>query len=241
MPPTGSPAWIVAVLIGLGMLAVTLRRQWLVWRKPPPDSSPPPNPLRKVVHLSLVVWVVLALLPGHLAWVGLAIWLLGFLIGWQAFSQPQFQWIAWRAEREPWLDVGLISFPAVCYWGTLLLPAWGAALLLIYLAVGDGLASLIGNARMRPLPWNRQKSWAGLGGFLLSGPVALLVLSMLAGRPDGSLAALSFPPLFENGSGFLFFAMALALIETLPGRLDDNLRIGLCFLLLWWLTGGLLH
>jgi dolichol kinase len=90
----------------------------------------------------------------------------------------------------------------------------------IIIAFGDGSATLAGMlARGRKLPWNNAKSWVGLVAFLLcSIPLATLVY-WGESRPGVS---------FQVALACVVpAALAAALAETLPTRMNDNIRVGL--------------
>ncbi len=93
--------------------------------------------------------------------------------------------------------------------------AWGG------LAFGDGLATIagiLGGRATGPLPWNREKSWAGLAGFLAAGlPGGVILWCWTRGEafPPAALPAL------------LMVGAAVALLESLPLGIDDNLVVGL--------------
>lgn len=90
----------------------------------------------------------------------------------------------------------------------------------IIIAFGDGSATLAGLlVRGRRLPWNNAKSWAGLSAFLLCAiPLATLVY-WGESRPHVALPialACAVPT-----------AIVAALVESLPTRINDNLRVGI--------------
>jgi dolichol kinase len=114
---------------------------------------------------------------------------------------------------------------------------------LAVLAFGDGSATLGGMlARGRRLPWNSKKSIVGTVCFILvATPMAALVywgeahdIYQTAGLPrvDFAMALL----------GALAAAVAAALVESLPVRTNDNLRVGvtaaLVIGLFQWLAVG---
>jgi uncharacterized protein (TIGR00297 family) len=89
--------------------------------------------------------------------------------------------------------------------------AWGV------LAAGDGVATLAGQGMRSPrLPWNPDKSVAGLVGFVLGGTAAATGLLIVVGRHDLGAPVLAVAALT---------ALAAALVETIPVRLDDNLSV----------------
>jgi dolichol kinase len=113
---------------------------------------------------------------------------------------------------------------------------------LTLIAFGDGFATLggmlIGGAR---LPWNAQKTWSGFACFLLAGvPMTSLVYwGEIAFNPESQPDRLPFGTcLLVAGSGVL----AAALAESLPSRVNDNIRIAVAgvatmALMHGWLVG----
>ncbi len=96
--------------------------------------------------------------------------------------------------------------------------AWGI------LAFGDGMATLIGQSlgstRSRPLPWNPDKTVAGTLAFVLFAGAAGAALELWTARsvaPPGSA--------MFWGAAVVAAAVAAALVETIPGRLDDNVSV----------------
>jgi phytol kinase len=87
------------------------------------------------------------------------------------------------------------------------------------LAFGDGSATLVGLAAGgRRLPWNRQKSWTGMLAFLVAAlPLATLILwgESQPGIPIALALACAAPATLIG-----------ALAESLPMRLNDNIRVG---------------
>jgi len=83
-----------------------------------------------------------------------------------------------------------------------------------FLAFGDGAATLAGRALAGPrLPWNREKSAAGFGAFVLFGGAAATLL-------DG-LFRQGVPPAGEVACVFAA-ALVAAAVESLPFELNDN-------------------
>ena len=120
--------------------------------------------------------------------------------------------------EEPWSS-GIVLYP-VAVLGLVLIfrtrldlaaAAWGI------LAAGDGVATLAGTSISSPrLPWNRDKSLAGLVAFLLVAPVA--AVGLLAWT-----SATGISPLLVVAVAIA--AIAAAFVETLPIRLNDNLSV----------------
>ncbi|MBZ0271115.1 hypothetical protein K8I61_03705 [bacterium] len=110
------------------------------------------------------------------------------------------------------------------------------------LALGDGSASIFGTKiRSAKLPWNPEKSFAGLVGFVLVGTLAcfgLLVYTQATGDVgvtiDAAFAAMSAGGIFLTA---LIATSICAAAETLPQPIDDNILVpGLAALLLHFLT-----
>lgn len=89
--------------------------------------------------------------------------------------------------------------------------AWGI------LAAGDGAATLVGtHLRSTRLPWNGEKSVAGLVAFVAAGtPAAALLLAWTSGTP------LTMWMVMIAAAA----TSVAALVETIPIRLDDNLTV----------------
>lgn len=229
-------------LWGSLMLAwgVTLSRVRRLATADPATAAERPNAVRKLVHLGLGSLVGLLWLPDAWDWVAPLLWSLGFFIGWLILPQPRFAMLSRLPGHETGsvagpTDVGIVAYPTVMLTASLLLPPIGGALLLVYLAIGDGLAALIGGSGQSPLPWNPRKRWRGFWAFVGgSGTVASLLLLLAQARllPTAT-------PVFVGGPVpvALGVALVLALAESLPIRLDDNLRIALGFACCWyWIT-----
>lgn len=91
---------------------------------------------------------------------------------------------------------------------------------LAILAFGDGAATTIGMIVGGPrLGWNQAKSWAGTLAFVLvSGPLAAFLYWHEANP--------TVPPATALTIG-LSAAIAAAIAESLPSRINDNIRVGL--------------
>ncbi|MCC7424417.1 MAG: hypothetical protein IT428_29470 [Planctomycetaceae bacterium] len=97
---------------------------------------------------------------------------------------------------------------------------------LAILAFGDGSATLGGLLIGGPkLPWNRRKSWSGLLSFLVLGTTVATVVywgesNNRAAENVGATWLLSF--LCAGGA-----TLAAAIAESIPTRVNDNVRVGL--------------
>jgi len=98
-------------------------------------------------------------------------------------------------------------------------PELGLAVTVI-IAFGDGSATLAGLlVRGRRLPWNRDKSWAGLTAFLVFSIPLATIAYWAEARPGVpiSIALACVTPA----------ALAAALVETLDVTVNDNVRVGI--------------
>lgn len=98
--------------------------------------------------------------------------------------------------------------------------AWGV------LAAGDGMATLVGTTvRSARLPWNREKSVAGLLAFVVAATVAAVgLLAWTAGTPVSTWMIVT---------GVLA-ALVAGLVETIPIRLDDNISVPTAAAVVFW-------
>jgi len=127
---------------------------------------------------------------------------------------------------------GHIAPPTDTWTGIIFYPLSVLALILVYrhslavvaavwaiMALGDGMASVVGEARGGPaLPHNPEKTWSGFGAFILAGTAGAYVLTRWANptASPGSVLVVS-----------VATALVGALVESLPIRLDDNLSVPL--------------
>jgi dolichol kinase len=181
---------------------------------------------RRLIHMSPgVIPFVLTAIPHHdpVGWRLLSIVAL-LTLGLVVFALRREKLFARTGERG-WAT-SVISYGLIT---TSLLLAFPAQLelgmvVMIIIALGDGSATLAGLiVRGRRLPWNQAKSWVGLTAFLVCGGSLATLAYWFEARPGVSpLLALTcvMPAVF-----------AAALAESLPVRLNDNIRVGV--------TGGL--
>jgi dolichol kinase len=125
-----------------------------------------------------------------------------------------------RSGQRGW-SVSVLSYAAITL-GLLLAfpgqPEIGMAVTMI-IAFGDGSATMAGLIFGGPkLPWNHHKSWTGLAAFMLcSIPLASLIYWSEA-HPGVS---------FALALGCVAPAVVVAAVaESLPVRLNDNIRVG---------------
>jgi uncharacterized protein (TIGR00297 family) len=97
------------------------------------------------------------------------------------------------------------------------LPVVGAVWAIM--ALGDGMASVVGEARGGPaLPYNPKKTWSGFGAFVLAGTAGAYALTRWANPAASSVSVL----VVSTAA-----ALVGALVEGLPIGLDDNLSVPL--------------
>lgn len=188
-----------------------------------PDNTQP-HPLfttRKTVHMSMLVFAFL--LP-FLTWVqaaGCAVLALLFNV----LILPRLD-----ADLRKRPAAGLDDVSASVWTGIVLYPISVLALILLYrrsmyvvgavwalMALGDGMASVVGERLRGPaVPWNREKTWSGLLGFMVFGTLGAYILARWVG-----------PSIPVDRVMWVCLATAVvgALVETAPIRLDDNLTV----------------
>lgn len=200
----------IAFVSGAGLLAQPLISRLPVceWR-------------RRMIHmcpglLPALLWVIPHTHP--LAWYSQVV-IAALIGGMSIFALCHARWFE-RPNETGW-STSVLSYALITL--TLLLafpsrPEIGLAVTVI-IAFGDGAATLGGLLVRGPrLPWNRNKSWAGLGAFLLISIPAAAVVYWGESRPGITIiAALA----CVAPAGF-----AAAVAETLPVRLNDNVRVG---------------
>lgn len=124
-----------------------------------------------------------------------------------------------RGERS-WIT-SVVSYGIIIASMVLIFPAQIelAMVVTIIIAFGDGSATLAGLlARGRSLPWNRSKSWAGFVAFLL----CAIPLSTLAYWGEAQPGV----PLAVALACVTPAVIVAALAESLPVRMNDNIRVG---------------
>lgn len=91
----------------------------------------------------------------------------------------------------------------------------------VVLAVGDGLATMVGaHVRTATLPWNRAKSYGGLAAGVLGAAAAGTAIAFWTAR--GMTAP---PPLWFLVAAPIAAACVAGLVETVPIGLDDNISV----------------
>jgi uncharacterized protein (TIGR00297 family) len=128
----------------------------------------------------------------------------------------------WRsAERERGYPLGILLYPLSVLALVLVFrhEPWKAAGVWAVLALGDGMATIVGQAVGGPrLPWNPRKGWAGSAAMVVFGAIGCAALVAWTCRLPLST------PLMALG---VLVALACAWAESLPTTLDDNLTVPL--------------
>lgn len=132
------------------------------------------------------------------------------------------------ADRDRLWTTGIVLYPLavlgliLCFRDRLDLAAaaWGI------LAAGDGMATLVGTTvRSSRLPWNHEKSVAGLLAFVTAGAIA--AVGLLVWTTGGPLTV----AVVVTG---IVAAVVAGFVETVPITLDDNLTVPLAAAAALW-------
>jgi dolichol kinase len=176
---------------------------------------------RRIVHMSpglLPLILLVAPHPDPIGWF-VRLPILALTLGLVVFSLKNEGLFVRRGEKS-WAT-SVVSYGIITTTLLMALPAQpelGLAVTMI-IAFGDGSATLAGLIfRGRRLPWNQAKSWVGLTAFLAcSIPIATLVYWGEA-RPGVSL--------FTALACVAPAALVASLAESIPSRINDNIRVG---------------
>ncbi len=137
------------------------------------------------------------------------------------------------ADRQrPWTS-GILLYPTAVLALVLVFPtrldlvatSW------VILAVGDGMATLVGtHAPIAPLPWNHQKSLGGLWAFVLFAGAAAAGMTWWSSPVVPDTWRLVAP---------IVAALLAGLAETAPVTLDDNVTVPVVAAAALWSTTGM--
>lgn len=186
---------------------------------------------RKLVHIGVGSFALALrfLTPVQAALCAIA----AFLFNWQVLPRIGGKSM-WRSEEvAKGRARGILIYP-LSVLGLVLFfhdRLWMAAALWGLLALGDGMASIIGQALRGPsLPWNDSKGWLGLIAFVLFGTLGAFGLAVWT-KPDLDPARLF--------GVVLALSFLTALVESMDTTLDDNLTVPLAGAILLPLLFGL--
>jgi uncharacterized protein (TIGR00297 family) len=181
--------------------------------------------VRRILHVGAVA--VAFLLRWLTWWQGALLAVSAFLFNWQALPRIGGRGM-WRAgDVARGYSIGILAYPLAVLALVLLFRdrLWMAAAGWGMLAVGDGMASLVGQAAGGPrLPWNERKRWVGLAAFVAAGAAAAAFLAAWVGRYSLDPGAPHWPRTIGIA---LALALTCALVESLPTTLDDNVTVPL--------------
>jgi phytol kinase len=177
---------------------------------------------RRLLHLAPGLLPLILLNIPHLdplAWLAKS-GILVAILGMTVFALKRRKLFERHGDNAGW-EASVISYAVITlafFLGLPSQPELGMAVTMI-LAFGDGSATLAGLlARGRKLPWNRAKSWAGLIAFLFCSIPPAMLIYWAEARPG--------IPLSVAFACVAPAVVAAAIAESLPTRLNDNLRVG---------------
>jgi uncharacterized protein (TIGR00297 family) len=180
---------------------------------------------RRAVHVGCVAF---ALLLRFLTWPQAALLALAaFAFNWQVLPRVGGRGMWRSSDVARGYPVGILAYPLAVLALVLLFRErlWMAAAGWGILAVGDGMASLLGQAAGGPrLPWNERKGWVGLLSFVAFGAAAAAFLWAFTARLPLAADAAHWP---RTVGVSLALALTGALVESLPSTLDDNVTVPL--------------
>jgi uncharacterized protein (TIGR00297 family) len=137
-----------------------------------------------------------------------------------------------EGDLERVAESGIVIYPVAVLGLILLFPLRPdiAAASWAILAAGDGLATLVGaHVRSPKLPWNRDKSVAGL----LAGAIGAAAAGVFLMHWT-SLGMTAPPPLWFLYAAPIAAAVAAAFVETVPIRLNDNISVPFTAAFVMW-------
>lgn len=192
--------------------------------------------LRRLVHIGCVAFALL------LRWLdtpqAATLAVCAFAFNWLVLPRVGGR-VMWRgSDLSRGYSVGILAYPLAVLVMVLVFhhQLWMAAAGWGLLAVGDGMASLAGQAAGGArLPWNARKSWLGLLAFAAFGTAAAAFLAAWTQRLPLAPGAGHWPRTLAVAAAL---ALACALVESLPTTLDDNVTVPLTVVLLLPLLAG---
>ena len=176
---------------------------------------------RKLLHIAVGGF---AFLLRDLQWPAAALMAVAaFLFNWRLMPRLGGRSMWREPEHGAGYPLGILLYPLAVLGLVLVFrhELWMAAAIWGVLALGDGMASILGQAMGGPrLPWNRRKGWAGFAAFVVFGTIGAGVLAAWTLRlPVGAWASPSVLAIVAP------LAVACAFVESMPTALDDNLTV----------------
>ena len=212
-----------------------------------------PTWARELVRKTLHIGVIVLALPLHWLswWYGIAFAVAAFI--WNALGMPRYFRFTFREDEiKAGYSVGMLSYPIVVLILVVIFPLPIAASQWAALSIGDGFATLFGEAfGTKKLPWNKDKSYAGTFAFIFFASIGstFFFWFVLSNVEASSFlwqgrAMLQHLTTFSTAEMFLICfvsSVAGAIFESLPYQpIDDNVsaplfgaitKLLLCYLL----------
>ena len=178
---------------------------------------------RKLVHIGVGGF---ALLLRYLTWPdAAAMAAAAFFFNWQVLPRLGGRAL-WRdSDHGAGYPIGILLYPLSVFVLVLALrdERWMVAAVWGLMAVGDGMASIVGQAvGGARLPWNPRKGWAGFAAFVVFGGLAAAFLSVWT--LELPARAMLSPWILTV---IVPVTLLCALVESMPTTLDDNLTVPL--------------
>lgn len=187
--------------------------------------------LRRTIHISMVLF---ALVVGRWdpLWVCMAA-LAAFMFN--LFLLPRLSQgaIEKPGSQSFWRDPGLISYPFAVFILSLLfyeqqcylVIGWGA------MAFGDPAAQYAGHRwGTRRIPWNQDKTWAGMLAFWVAATMATWGMIYLLPETVWPLSLMW----WQWGAMIAIIMGVAALVESVPGMINDNLSVPIATGMVAW-------
>jgi len=178
---------------------------------------------RKLVHVGVGSF---ALLLRYLTWPEAAVMAVAaFLFNWQVLPRLGGRALWRENDHGAGYPIGILLYPLSVLALVLALreERWMVAAVWGLLAVGDGMASIVGQAVGGPrLPWNERKGWVGFLAFVVFGGIVAALLSVWT--LEMPLGAAASPWILTV---VVPVTLLCALVESVPTTLDDNLTVPL--------------
>jgi len=167
---------------------------------------------RQAIHILLFLF---AFLLKYLSrWQAAGLLFVLFFVAFFLVPRLQAKSHLYRHFEKRYSQGGIFYF-LVLFILVLIFPLYIVAVSWAILALGDGMATLIGkNFRAKELPWNKNKTYAGSLAFVIFGTLGALILLkwMVPGIGGGFSIALK-------------TTIVAAIVESLSLRINDNITV----------------